>query len=122
MRRGKTRTLGSTIGGSVTRKRWMVMSVGVLLLGVAIAFVAMRIRYVNTDLAVATAGQFFSRLQARTVREATEMYEGRFRRQHGEVWDRLLANLDAKYGAVTMATVAGVQIVPVEEVGCVLVQ
>jgi hypothetical protein len=106
----------------MTRKRWIAVGVSVLLLGAAVAFIATRARYVNTDLAIAAGNQFFSLLQARNVRDAAEMYDARFRKQHGEVWDRLLANLDAKPGPVTKATLAGVQIVPIDEVGCVLLQ
>ena len=109
-------------GGSVTRKRWMAVGVSVLLVGAALAFIATRTSNVNTDLAIAASNQFFSLLQARNVRGATEMYDVRFRNQQGEVWDRLLASLDAQQGPVTKATLAQVQIVPVEEVGCVLLQ
>jgi hypothetical protein len=103
----------------VTRNRWIALGVVVVLLCAAAAFVATRTNYVNTELAVATGNEFFARLQARGVREALGL--GRFNQQ-GEVWGRLLTNLDAKHGPVTKATLAGVQVVPVERVGCVLLQ
>ena len=106
----------------MTRKRWILVGMTVVLLGAAASFIATTAKYVNTDLAAAAGNHFFSLLEARNVRDAIEMYDARFRKQQGEAWDRLLAGLDAKQGPVTKATLAGVQVVPVEEVGCVLLQ
>ena len=104
----------------MTRKRILTVSVIIVILILVAFFIAQRGHYVDTNAATAAGAEYFTHLEKGRVADAMLVYMESFRQQQGENWPRFLEGLAAKYGPVTNYTMDRWQIVPIDGVGCVL--
>jgi hypothetical protein len=107
------------------RKRLLIASVIALVLALVAIFFVKKVHYVDTKPAIALGEEYFSKLKSGQVGSASVMYTDEFRRKHGASWEKLLSELNTKYGAVTAFTLLDAKIVPMAtplgEVACVAV-
>ena len=104
----------------MARKRTLTVSVIIVSLVLAAFFIAQRAQHVDTTAATAAGAEYFTHLEKGRVADAMLIYRESFRQQQGENWPRFLEGLAAKYGPVTDSALDGWQIVPIDGVGCVL--
>ena len=104
----------------MTRKRIINVSAIVVILILTVFLIAQRGQYVDTNAATEAAGEYFTHLEKGRVIDAMLVYAEAFRLQQGENWPHFLEGLAAKYGPVTNSALDGWQIVPIDGVGCVL--
>lgn len=104
----------------MTRKRILAISVIIVILILVVYFIAQRGQVVDTSAATAVGAEYFTHLEKGRVADAMLVYMEAFRQQQGENWPRFLEGLAAKYGPVTDSALDGWQIVPIDGVGCVL--
>ena len=105
------------------RLRLLVLAAAILVaLLVAILFFARKVHYVDVKPAIALGGEYFSKLKRGQAGDALAMYTDEFRQQRGEDWQKLLFELNTRYGAVTGFTLLDAKTAPVAEVACVVVR
>ena len=106
-------------------KRLLVVSAAILVVVLVAIFFAKKVHYVDTNPAIAFAGEYFSKLKRGQVGDAWAMYNDDFRRKNGENWQEFLLGLNTKFGPATAFTLVDAKIAPnvhvVPEVACVLV-
>lgn len=107
-------------------KRLLVVSAAILVVLLAALFFAKKVHYVNTNPAIAFAGEYFSKLKRGQVGDALAMYTDDFRHKNGESWQKLLLELNTQFGPATAFTLVDAKVAPnvhaVPEVACVLVR
>ena len=94
------------------RKRLLIASAAVLAVALMVILFVKKVHYVDTKPAIALGGEYFSKLMGGQLENAFSMYADEFRRQQGPRWEKLLSELNTRYGAVTGFTLLDAKIVP----------
>jgi hypothetical protein len=104
------------------RKRLLIFGAACLVALLVTIFITKKVHYVDQKPAVALGGEYFSKLKQGQLTDAFAMYTDEFRLRRGDDWQRLLLDLDTRYGTTTGFTLLDARTAPMAEIACVIVR